>query len=90
MAFPDPENYSLAGEVTNSFTYTYSKTATALDTYIPYSLIAFPSEYSLEGSIVQRLYTSTPDTGGGSGDGGGSGALCEDPRPDTGMLYPRG
>ena len=86
MAFPDPENFPLAGEVTNSFTYTYSKT-TALDTYIPYSLIASPIEYSLEGSIVQRLstiFSYVPDTGGGSG------GSCEDPRPDTGMLYPRG
>ena len=28
--------------------------------------------------------------GGGSGDGGGSDGSCEDPRPETGMLYPRG
>ena len=80
MAFPDPENYSLAGEVTHSFTYPYSQTATALDTYIPYSLIPIPREYSLEGSVEQRLYTSVPDTGGGD---------CDD-RPNSGMLYPRG
>lgn len=80
MAFPDPENYSLAGEVTQSFTYTYSQTATALDTYIPYSFIPIPREYSLEGSVEQRFYTSAPDTGGGD---------CDD-RPNSGMLYPRG
>lgn len=26
----------------------------------------------------------------GNSGGGGSDDLCEDPRPDTGMLYPRG
>ena len=26
----------------------------------------------------------------GNSGGGGSGGSCEDPRPDTGMLYPRG
>ena len=26
----------------------------------------------------------------GSGGGGGGGGPCEDDRPDTGMLYPRG
>ena len=79
MAFPDPENYSLEGEVTQSSGITYSQTFTAVDPYIPYSPIPV-AEYYLEGSVAQRLSTSTPGIGGGD---------C-DARPDTGMLYPRG
>lgn len=79
MAFPDPENYSLEGEVTQSSVITYSQTCTAVDPYIPSSPPPV-IEYSLEGSLVQRLSTSTPGSGGED---------C-DTRPDTGMLYPRG
>lgn len=79
MAFPDSENYSLEGEVTQSSVITYSQTFTAVDPYIPYSPIPV-AEYYLESSVVQRLSTSAPGIGGED---------C-DTRPDTGMLYPRG
>jgi hypothetical protein len=80
MAFPDPENYSLDGEVTRPYFCPFSKTATAVGPYIPYSFITIPREYSLEGSVDRRFYTNAPDTGGGD---------CDD-RPNSGMLYPRG
>ena len=48
--------------------------------------VVFPEDYYLT-ILASIQYIPDPFT---CGSGGGSDGPCEDDRPDTGMLYPRG